>query len=386
MLGEEAHTSGARLARPTVNIHRTPLGAAISECYSEDPYATRAHRRLLRPAASRAAASARRRSTSPGRRFEFQRMTINSAIGERALREICLLPVRSGGPRRRCLGHHGRLQPLERVLLHREPRAARAHPEGRSGASAASLSSPDWLATHSTSAAARAVSTSRCPGPRSTSARGWWRRCAPARSLRASSTTRRGGSSGWRSGPAPSRLRRRDRSGPGPARASSARAGSRDRGGRAPPQRGRLCCHSIREPERRGDRSERRSGPDHGRRQRQRRSHTTGGRLSPRSATGSGPGSRSSTSQAARSIATSPRLERDLATPEGEPGIALEYFGGHDFQGAPASPRGPRSQPSPLVRSLLRRRRPAPLLLPARAAASSRGRAVRIGSASCFPA
>ena len=30
-----------------------------------------------------------------------------------------------------------------------------------------------------------------------------------------------------------------------------------------------------------------------------------------------------------------PRLERDLATPEGEPGIALEYFGGHDFQGAP---------------------------------------------------
>ena len=101
LLGEEALTKrcGVLLA-PTLNLHRSPLSGRNFECFSEDPLiAGRAGAAFVRGVQSRGV------STTPkhlaGNEAEFERYTISSAIGERALRELYLVPfelaVREGG-------------------------------------------------------------------------------------------------------------------------------------------------------------------------------------------------------------------------------------------------------------------------------------------------
>ena len=100
-MGQEAHTKNVHVVLgPTVNIHRSPLAGRNFECYSEDPYLT-----------ARLAVGFIRGIQSAGvgatvKHFvcndsEFERMTISSEVGERALREIYLPPfeaaVRQGG-------------------------------------------------------------------------------------------------------------------------------------------------------------------------------------------------------------------------------------------------------------------------------------------------
>jgi beta-glucosidase len=92
LVGEECRTKGADLIlAPTVNIHRTPLAGRNFECYSEDPYLT---------ARTAVAYIEGVQSTGVGATVkhyaandsEFQRHTISSEVGERALREIYLPP------------------------------------------------------------------------------------------------------------------------------------------------------------------------------------------------------------------------------------------------------------------------------------------------------
>ncbi|MEA3441038.1 MAG: glycoside hydrolase family 3 N-terminal domain-containing protein [Chloroflexota bacterium] len=89
-LGEESRVKGVHiLLAPMVNIHRTPLNGRHFECFSEDPYLT-----------SRMAAAYVSGVQSEGvgtciKHFvcndsEYQRRSMSSEVGERALREIFL--------------------------------------------------------------------------------------------------------------------------------------------------------------------------------------------------------------------------------------------------------------------------------------------------------
>ena len=92
LLAAETRTKGAHiLLAPTVNIHRSPLAGRNFECYSEDPYLT-----------ARMAVAYINGLQNEGvgaciKHFvcndsEFERYTMSSEIGERALREIYLYP------------------------------------------------------------------------------------------------------------------------------------------------------------------------------------------------------------------------------------------------------------------------------------------------------
>jgi beta-glucosidase len=94
-LGEEAKTKGSRiLLAPTVNIHRSPLNGRHFECYSEDPYlAARMAVAYIKGVQSQNVGTSIKHFVCND--SEFERMTISSEVGERALREIYLPPFRA---------------------------------------------------------------------------------------------------------------------------------------------------------------------------------------------------------------------------------------------------------------------------------------------------
>lgn len=90
VLGEEAISKGARvLLAPTINVQRSPLNGRNFECYSEDPYlAGRMAVAYIKGVQSRQVGTSVKHFA--GNNSEFERNTISSEIGERALREIYL--------------------------------------------------------------------------------------------------------------------------------------------------------------------------------------------------------------------------------------------------------------------------------------------------------
>jgi beta-glucosidase len=94
-LGEEAETKGAHiLLAPTVNIHRSPLNGRTFECYSEDPYlSARMAVAYIKGVQSQNVGTAIKHYVCND--SEFQRTTISSEVGERALREIYLPPFKA---------------------------------------------------------------------------------------------------------------------------------------------------------------------------------------------------------------------------------------------------------------------------------------------------
>ncbi|MEJ2000529.1 MAG: glycoside hydrolase family 3 N-terminal domain-containing protein, partial [Maritimibacter sp.] len=99
-LAEEARTKGADLVlAPTVNLHRGPLNGRNFECISEDPQLTTAIAlAYIGGLQSRGVGATIKHFI--GNESEYQRMTMSSDIGIRALREIYLPPfeaaVRAG--------------------------------------------------------------------------------------------------------------------------------------------------------------------------------------------------------------------------------------------------------------------------------------------------
>ena len=91
-LAEETKTKGAYvLLGPTVNIHRSPLNGRNFECYSEDPYLS------ARIAVGYIKGLQSQNISACVKHFvcndsEYQRNSISSEVGERALREIYLPP------------------------------------------------------------------------------------------------------------------------------------------------------------------------------------------------------------------------------------------------------------------------------------------------------
>ena len=94
-IGNEVRSKGAQLLLgPTVNIHRTPLAGRNFECYSEDPFLSgRMAAALIRGVNSTGVGTAVKHLVCND--SEFERMSISSEVGERALREIYLPPFES---------------------------------------------------------------------------------------------------------------------------------------------------------------------------------------------------------------------------------------------------------------------------------------------------
>lgn len=100
-LGHQTRTKNARvLLAPTVNLHRSPLFGRAFECYSEDPVLSgRLAAAFIRGVQSQGVATTVKHFV--GNDAEFERMTIDSVIDDRTLREVYMLPfeyaVREGG-------------------------------------------------------------------------------------------------------------------------------------------------------------------------------------------------------------------------------------------------------------------------------------------------
>ena len=92
VLGRETLAKGAGvLLAPTVNLHRTPIGGRNFECMSEDPYLTaRTAVAYIRGLQSEGVASCVKHFV--GNDTEFERMSIDSQIDERTMRELYLIP------------------------------------------------------------------------------------------------------------------------------------------------------------------------------------------------------------------------------------------------------------------------------------------------------
>lgn len=92
LLGVEARAKGARvLLAPTVNLHRTPVGGRNFECMSEDPYLTaRIAVEYVRGLQAQGVASCIKHFI--GNDTEFERMSIDSRIDERTMRELYMVP------------------------------------------------------------------------------------------------------------------------------------------------------------------------------------------------------------------------------------------------------------------------------------------------------
>lgn len=89
-LGQEAKTKGAHvLLAPTVNIHRSPVNGRNFENFSEDPYlSARMAVAYINGVQSEGVGTSVKHYICND--SEFERTTINSQVGERALREIYL--------------------------------------------------------------------------------------------------------------------------------------------------------------------------------------------------------------------------------------------------------------------------------------------------------
>ncbi|MDQ0212161.1 MULTISPECIES: glycoside hydrolase family 3 protein [Arthrobacter] len=92
LLAEEAMDQETHIVLgPTINLHRSPLGGRLFECFSEDPYITG-----VLAAAYVRSLQARGIAASPkhflANESETQRTTVDCVVDERALRELYLLP------------------------------------------------------------------------------------------------------------------------------------------------------------------------------------------------------------------------------------------------------------------------------------------------------
>ena len=162
LVAREARAKGCHvLLAPTVNLHRSPLGGRTFEAFSEDPYLTgRLAAAYVRGAQSEGVAAVVKHFAA--NETELERMTADSVVDERTLREMYLAPfeaaVRDGG----CLGVMSAYNRLGGTWCseHAELFAILRGEWGFDG-----IVITDWFAGAHTVAAARAGLDLEMPGP-----------------------------------------------------------------------------------------------------------------------------------------------------------------------------------------------------------------------------
>ena len=162
-LADEAKTKGGRvLLAPTVNLHRSPLGGRNFESFSEDPWLAGMLGAAFVTALQREGIAATLKHFT-GNESEFERMTIDSRIDERALRELYLRPfeivVRKAKPWA-VMAAYNKLNGTYASENARLLTAILRYEWGFDG-----LVMSDWTGTRSTAAALNAGLDLEMPGP-----------------------------------------------------------------------------------------------------------------------------------------------------------------------------------------------------------------------------
>jgi beta-glucosidase len=162
-LGQQARTKGAHvLLAPTVNLHRHPLAGRTFECYSEDPFLTaEAAVAFVRGVQSQGVATTTKHFA--GNESEYKRMTINSVVPERALRELYLVPFEQVVARADAWGIMAAYNRLNGPYCTDSRWLLTELLKEEWGFDGFVVS--DWLATHSTVDAARSGLDLEMPGP-----------------------------------------------------------------------------------------------------------------------------------------------------------------------------------------------------------------------------
>src|SRR5207245_2313852 len=153
-LADEARSKGAQvLLGPTVNIHRSTLNGRNFECYSEDPFLSAQMCRAY-IVGLQGAGVAGTIKHFVGNESEFERMTINSEIDERALREIYLPPFEAAVKDAHVWAVMAAYNKLGGIFASEHPRVLTHLLRNEWGFDGVAMS--DWFATHSTDAAVNA--------------------------------------------------------------------------------------------------------------------------------------------------------------------------------------------------------------------------------------
>ena len=162
-LGDETRSKGAHvLLAPTVNIHRTPLAGRTFECYAEDPHlAARIAVAFIGGVQSRGVGTAVKHFVCND--SEFERMTISSDVGERALREIYLPPFEAATTEAGSWMVMAAYNRVNGTYCAEHPQLLTTILRDEWGWDGAVVS--DWFGTRSTVAAANAGLDLEMPGP-----------------------------------------------------------------------------------------------------------------------------------------------------------------------------------------------------------------------------
>jgi beta-glucosidase len=162
-LAEEARTKGAQvLLAPTVNIHRSPLAGRNFECYSEDPHLTaRIAVAYIRGVQSRNVGACIKHFVCND--SEFERNTISSEVGERALREIYLAPFEAAVKEAKPWSVMAAYNRVNGTYASEHPRLLTDILRREWGFEGFVVS--DWYGTRSTAAAVEAGLDLEMPGP-----------------------------------------------------------------------------------------------------------------------------------------------------------------------------------------------------------------------------
>jgi beta-glucosidase len=162
-LAQEARDKGAQvLLAPTVNIHRSPLAGRNFECFSEDPHLS------ARLAAAYVVGVQSREVAACVKHFvcndsEFERHTISSEVGARALREIYLPPFEAAVVEAKAWSLMGAYNKVNGTYACEHPQLLGDLLGREWGFDGAVVS--DWFATQSCAASANAGLDLEMPGP-----------------------------------------------------------------------------------------------------------------------------------------------------------------------------------------------------------------------------
>jgi beta-glucosidase len=162
-IGEEAQTKNAQMVlAPTVNIHRSPLNGRNFECYSEDPYlSARMAMAYIQGLQSRNVGGTVKHYVCND--SEFERNSISSEVGERALREIYLPPFQAAVQEAHTWGLMSAYNQVNGVFAAENPALLIDILKDEWGFDGIVMS--DWFGTKSTAAAVNNGLDLEMPGP-----------------------------------------------------------------------------------------------------------------------------------------------------------------------------------------------------------------------------